>query len=246
MKKYLLLLLSTALFSIGCDKTETPPPPDEEETYNPVINIMSPIVGSVDTVGIEMSIEAEITREDNKKIHNVSVFIEDADGNVVDTLIDNAHVHASGFYEIHEHYHPSNHGEYLVRIVTTDHSDASQKVQATRSFTVVESIDYHVTVDIQDPVENTTLNVNHDLAVNVVFTHDHGGTIHHVNIVILDAAENVVATLDDGHKHADGTYTYENAHAYTATATGTFKIVATTMNMDMSMMQMAQRTFTAQ
>jgi flagellar hook assembly protein FlgD len=105
---------------------------------------------------------------------------------------------------------------------------------------------YNVTVDIQNPVENTTIAVNDDLTVKVVYTHDEGGTIHHVRITIEDDAGNVVATLIDGHQHVEGTFTFDEIAAYTAAAAGTFKIVARTMNMDMSIMKMAERTFTVQ
>lgn len=242
MKNYLLLIFAAVLFSMGCDKTEDP----DHDEYNPTITITSPAEGAVDTVGNELSIEAEIDREDNKIIHNVSVIIEDADGNIVETLVDNEHIHAEGHHHIHEHYHPADHGEFTVRIITTDHDDTAKKVEATRSFTILDAESYEVTVEIQEPLENTTINVNDDLAVKVVYTHDHGGTIHHVKIEILDDAGNVVATLDEGHVHAVGTYVYENANAFTATTAGVFKVVAKTFNHDMSIVQMAERTFTVQ
>jgi len=105
---------------------------------------------------------------------------------------------------------------------------------------------YNVTVDIQKPVENTTIAVDDDLAVKVVFTHDDGDIVHHVKIEIYDDAENLVATIDEGHKHAIGEYIFESLDSYTATATGTFKIVAKTLNHDMSIVKMAERTFTVQ
>lgn len=241
MKKYLLLILAAGIFTVGC-KTEDPQPSEE---YDPTIEIMSPADGAMGTVGMEMSIEAEIDREDNKIIHNVTVTIEDADGNVVETLIDNEHVHAEGHYHIDETYTPTAHGEYTLRVLTNDHDDASKKVESTRTFMVMDA-SYNVTIDIEDPVENTTVAVNDDLAVKVVYTHDDGGTIHHVKIEIQDDAGNVVATLFDHHAHVAGTYTYDEPTAYTADTAGTFKVVARTMNMDMSIMQMAERTFTVQ
>ena len=241
MKKYLILFIAVGLFVMGC-KTEEPTP---DESYNPTITIMSPAEGAMGTVGMEMSIEAEIDREDNKIIHNVTVTIEDADGNVVETLIDNVHAHEAGHYHIHEDFTPTAHGEYTLRVLTNDHEDASKKVEATRTFMVMDAT-YNVSIDIQEPVENTTINVNDNLAVKVVYTHDDGGTIHHVRITIEDDGGTVVGTLVDGHQHVMGTYTYEDASAYTADTAGTFKIIARTMNMDMSIMQMAERSFTVQ
>lgn len=243
MKKYLLLFVAAGLFAVGC-KTEDPQP--QEETYDATINILSPADGAMGMVGEEMSIEVELDRPDNKIIHNLSVIIEDADGNVVEKIIDNEHVHAEGHHHVHEHFHPMSHGSYVLRVVTTDHEDANKKVEATRSFMVMDAASYDVTIDIQDPVENLTAAINDVLAVKVVYTHDHGGTIHHVKIEVQDDGGNVVATLFDHHAHVEGTYTFDDVDAYTADTAGTFKIVARTMNMDMSIMKMAERTFTVQ
>ena len=242
MKKYLLLLFAVGMIAIGCNKEEDPP---ADTTYDATITITSPAEGAMGMVGQELEIEAEIDRPDNKIIHNVSVIIEDTDGNVIDKLVDDAHVHAEGHHHIHEHFHPDAHGEYVLRVMSHDHDDHNKMVEATRNFMVMMA-SYDVTVDIQEPVENTVLAVNDDLDVKVVYTHPDGGKIHHVMIEIQDNDGNVVATLDQGHKHVDGTYTFEQAAAYTATATGTFKVVARTMNHDMSIMQMAERTFTVQ
>ncbi len=240
MRKYLILFLATGLFSVGCDKTtETP----VEEEYTATIDIISPADGEMGTVGQEMTIEAEIDREDNKIIHHVTVQIFDADGNLVETLVDNEHVHAEGHHHVNKNFTPMAQGEYTLRVRTNDHEDASKKVEAQRTFMVMAAT-YNVSIDIQEPTENTTINVNDDLPVKVVYTHDEGGVIHHVRIEILDAADNIVATLVDGHQHVAGTYTFESADAFTATASGTFRLVARTMNMDMSIMKMAERTFT--
>ena len=242
MKKYFLLLLAAGLFIVGCKKDEEM---HHDEDYHATVKIISPTDGAMETVGQAISIEAEIDRDDNKIIHNVTVTIEDADGNVVETLIDNEHVHAEGHHHIHEHYTPTAHGQYTLRVLTSDHDDATKKVEATSSFTVMEAT-YDVIVDIQDPVESSTFAVNDDVAVKVVYTHEHGGTIHHVKIEVHDDGGNVVATLFDHHAHTAGEYTFDSADAYNAGTAGTFKIVARTMNMDMSIMQMAERTFTVQ
>ena len=242
MKKYLLLLLSVGLIAIGCNKDEDPP---ADTTYDATIEILSPAEGDMGTVGQEMSIEAEIDRPDNKIIHNVSVIIEDTDGNVIETLIDNEHVHAEGHHHVHEHFHPDTHGEYVLRVMSHDHEDHSKMVVATRSFVVMEAT-YDVIVNIQDPVENSTFAINDDIAVKVVYTHEHGGTIHHVKIEVHDDNGNLVTTLFDHHAHTSGEYTFESADAYTADTVGTFKIVARTMNMDMSIMHMGEREFTVE
>lgn len=227
---------------MGCNKTDDD---DHDEDYNPTINIIAPSEGAMTIVGQEVTIEAEIDREDNKTIHNVTVVIEDADGNIVETLIDNEHVHASGHHHIAETFTPTSHGQYLLKVITTDHGDASKKVEAERSFTAMDAT-YDATIDIQEPAENTIINVNDDLPIKVVVTHDQGGTIHHVRIQVLDDAGGVVATLDDGHKHVEGSYIYESTDDFTATTAGTFKITAMTMNMDMSIMHMEERAFTVQ
>ncbi len=241
MKKYLLILVA-GLFVLGCKKDDDN---HHDGEYHATINITSPAEGAMGTVGHEMDIEAEIEREDNKIIHNVTVSIEDADGNVVETLVDNEHIHAEGHYHISEKFTPTAHGEHTLIVLTNDHMDASKKVEASRTFMAMMP-SYDVTVDIQEPAENTILAVNDNLPVKVVYTHADGGKIHHVLIEIYDDADNLVATLDHGHKHVDGTYTFESANSYTATVAGTFKLVAKTLNHDMSIVKMAERTFTVQ
>ncbi len=242
MNKYLLLFLAAGIFTVGCKKNDDM----HDEEYNPTITITSPADSEMGTVGQEMSIEADIDREDSKFIHNVTVqIVETSTGIVVENLIDNVHVHTEGHYDINDTFTPSAPGTYFLLVLTTDHEDPTKQVSETQVFTVMDA-SYDVTIDIHDPVESSILAVNDDLAVKVVYTHDYGGIIHHVRIEVQDDNGNVVATLIDGHQHVEGTYTFESTDAYTADSAGTFKIVARTMNMDMSIMQMAERTFTVQ
>src|SRR5690606_12514118 len=144
MKKYLFLFLAVAVLSSGCKKKDDDHDHDE---YNPTITFTIPAEGASIEEGEELHIEADIHREDNKLIHNVSVLIEDEDGNVVEKLVDNEHIHAEGHHHIHEHYHAHLPGNYKVRIITTDHDEHAGKVEATRSFTVTGAATYDVAVD---------------------------------------------------------------------------------------------------
>ena len=131
MKKYLLMLLATGIFIVGCKEEGTIP---IEEVYDVTIDILSPAEGDIGTVGEMMSIEVGLNRPDSKIIHNLSIIIEDADGNVVETIVDNEHIHAEGHHHMMEHFHPSSHGEHVLRVISTDHEDTSKKVEESRSF----------------------------------------------------------------------------------------------------------------
>ncbi|MBK7408000.1 MAG: hypothetical protein IPJ40_07920 [Saprospirales bacterium] len=83
---------------------------------------------------------------------------------------------------------------------------------------------YLVTIDIQSPVEAAVVPLNQPMPVKVVFTRADNATIHHVNVYIVNTANQPIATLFEDHVHIPGEYTFETT--YTPNQTGSFKLQA--------------------
>ncbi len=238
-----LLLLGVVLAFSACNKDDDDDHAHDEDSYDVTINIISPADGDMATVDANMTIDVEFTRPDNKIIHNIKVWIEDADGNEVEVIEDD-HVHTESKHTVSGEFKPTEHGEYTLKVESST-DDGEKVVNAERGFMAMHAT-YPVTIDIQSPTPDMVATINQPMDVKVVFTHDDGDVIHHVTIVVLDENDNEVATLDSGHKHVEGSYTFDEQGAFTPDTAGNYRVQARTMNHNMSIMESAMQSFSVQ
>ncbi|MEO0776762.1 MAG: hypothetical protein AAFW73_25630 [Bacteroidota bacterium] len=256
MKNYWFLLLLMGGLFVACNEDDMAPEDDHmhhhEEDYDASITIMSPAADAMVTVDEVAHVHVDFTRPDNKILHNIKVEILDAEGNVVKTLVDD-HVHEASPYTFHSNeFIPTGHGAYTLRAITTDDAE-EHEVKAESSFMAMHGghggggDDYKVTVDIVSPAENVVMAASAAMEVEITFTHETPGeVIHNIRVDVIDASDNVVATLFDDHVHTDQPYTFRKSDALAPDQAGTYRLRAMTTDMTDENMNMMMRAFTVQ
>ena len=246
---WFLLLMMSGLVLVSCGEDEDDGHIHEEDHYDAEIMIMSPAQDAEVTVGEVAHVHVEFSRPDNKIVHNVKVEVLGSDGSVIQTLIDE-HTHQEGAYSFHSNdFTPGMHGAYTLK-ATSSSDDGSETVTAQNNFTAKHAStgsEYKVNIDIVKPGENTIIDVDTDMEVEVTYTHEtHGEIIHNVLIDIVDSDGNQVAKLLEEHVHSDMPYTYSNAAAWKTTTPGTYTLRAMTTDFEGNNMQMQMREVTVQ
>lgn len=244
MKNIFLALLTIGMVSmIACKSDDDAHMHEDDGAYDATVTIVSPADGDMAVVDTDMDIKIDFNRPEDKTIHHVKVEVLDADGNVLETLLEE-HAHQAGSYSFDGTYKPTEHGEYTLR-ATTSNDAKEEEVKVERSFTAMHPT-YDVTIVISKPTDGATVAVGTPMDVVVNMTHDDGATIHHVKIEVLDANGDVVETLDSGHKHVEGSYIFDETGIFTPATAGTYTLKATTLNHNMSIMPSVAVSFTAQ
>ena len=132
MKNYLLLFALIAVVSFGCK--------DDDEAieipYEVTITIEQPTANAVVSVNEAMAVKVNFSRGAEEVIHHVKIFVLDADGNTIETLLeDHAHTPGSFEYDNSSAYTPTAAGTYKIQAVSHDmEGDHTDPVEAT--FTV--------------------------------------------------------------------------------------------------------------
>ena len=103
---------------------------------------------------------------------------------------------------------------------------------------------YVVAIEILHPDESAVLPLNQAADIHVKFIRANNGTIHNLQLEILDNADNVVETLHHEHSHQAGEV--EVLEAYTPTVAGAYKIKAESTDDDGLNPNTKISTFTAQ
>lgn len=117
MKNFLLLLALLTVVSFGCkdddEVIDTPYVVDitiEEPTANAVVNVNEP-----------MAVKVNFARGEEEVIHHVKIFVLDADGNTIETLLDShAHTPGSFGYDNSSAYTPTAVGTYKIKAISHD------------------------------------------------------------------------------------------------------------------------------
>lgn len=244
MKNLLFAIFALGFLFVACDKDDDM----GHEEYKVDIEFKSPSDGADVMMGHAMNTHIVFSREEGETVHNVVVEVLDADGNVLETLIDK-HVHAETTYDfMNADFTPSEMGEITLRATSYDHGNKSNGVTKEIKVNVVHGGggDYPVSVTIMKPSEGEAVNAGEVLHVHVEFAHENNETIHHVKVEVLDTDGNVVSTLAEEHVHeASGAYSFHNMD-YTPDAAGSFVLRAVTLNHDKSIEKHAMANFTVQ
>ncbi|MDC3210141.1 MAG: hypothetical protein P8M17_10860 [Saprospiraceae bacterium] len=118
MKKYLLFSVLLIIVSIGCKEVDEV---IDDIPYAVGISIEQPLANSIININEAMSVKVNFTRDAEEVIHHVKIFIQDSDGNTIETLLE-AHAHTAGSfsYENLTAYIPTVAGTYKIRAVSHD------------------------------------------------------------------------------------------------------------------------------
>lgn len=117
MKKFLLLFVLLTVVSFGCkdddEQVDTP--------YEVSITIEQPTANAVMNVNDAMQVKVNFARGAEEVIHHVKIFVLDADGNTIETLLED-HAHVAGNYEYDNAsaYTPTVAGTYKIKAVSHD------------------------------------------------------------------------------------------------------------------------------
>lgn len=107
----------------------------EDGPYLVAIDIQSPAEGSVAALGQPLSVKVVFSREAEKTIHNIYVYIFDEAGDLDTTLI-TQHVHVDGEYIFESSgYTPNVAGNFTIQAVTRDEAEESPNLKEA-NFTV--------------------------------------------------------------------------------------------------------------
>ncbi|MFK7771699.1 MAG: hypothetical protein AB8F94_06155 [Saprospiraceae bacterium] len=118
MKNFLLLFALLTVVSFGCkdddDTMETTP-------YAVDITIDAPTANAVVNVDEAMAVKVDFARGEEEVIHHVKIFVLDADGNTIETLLE-SHAHTAGNYgyDNASAYTPTAAGTYKIKAVSHD------------------------------------------------------------------------------------------------------------------------------
>jgi hypothetical protein len=118
MKNFLLLFVLLTVVSFGCkdddDVVDATP-------YAVEITIEEPTANAVMNVNEAMAVKVNFARGAEEVIHHVKIFVLDADGNTIETLLEaHAHVVASYGYDNATAYTPTTAGTYKIKAVSHD------------------------------------------------------------------------------------------------------------------------------
>lgn len=117
MKNFLLLFALLTVVSFGCKD-------DEEIVDTPYavdITIEQPTANAVVNVNEPMQVKVNFARGEEEVIHHVKIFVLDADGNTIETLLgDHAHTAGSYEYDNASAYTPTAVGTYKIKAVSHD------------------------------------------------------------------------------------------------------------------------------
>lgn len=117
MKNFLLLFALLTVVSFGCkdddDQIDTP--------YAVDITIEEPTANAVMNINEAMPVKVNFARGAEEVIHHVKIFVLDADGNTIETLLE-AHAHTPGSYSYDNAtaYTPTAAGTYKIKAVSHD------------------------------------------------------------------------------------------------------------------------------
>ncbi len=137
MKKNLLLslvtlmTLSLVLFSCKDDND------NNKDPYDVTVEILNPTSGEILTAGGVSIIRVQYTHADaNEVIHNIKIVINDAEGNLVATVMDH-HAHQTGSFTFQDDGFivPTTPGNYTLVAETTNMEGAHTK-SASQNFSI--------------------------------------------------------------------------------------------------------------
>ncbi len=117
MKNFLLLFALLTVVSFGCkDDDEVMDTP-----YEVNITIEQPTANAVINVNEPMHVKVNFARGEEEVIHHVKIFVLNADGNTIETLLDN-HAHTAGSYgyDNTSAYTPTATGTFKIKAVSHD------------------------------------------------------------------------------------------------------------------------------
>lgn len=246
---FFLLLIMGSLTIVSCGEDDENGHMHDDTNYDAAIVINSPAENDEVTVGEAVHIDVDITRPDNKIIHNVKIEVMDADGNVAATLVDD-HAHEEGAYKFHGNaFTPDGHGAYKM-VVTTTNDDGENAVSEEVNFTAKHGAgngEYKVMIDIAKPADNAIIAINTAMEVDITFTHETAGErIHNVIIDVVDADGNQVLSIFEDHVHSDVPFQFTKADAWTPDAAGTYRLRAMTTDFEGMNMNMVMKELTVQ
>jgi hypothetical protein len=117
MKNFLLLFVLLTVVSFGCkDDDEIMDTP-----YEVNITIEQPTANAVMNVNEAMQVKVNYARGEEEVIHHVKIYVLDADGNTIETLLE-SHAHTAGSYgyDNASAYTPTVAGTYKIQAVSHD------------------------------------------------------------------------------------------------------------------------------
>jgi hypothetical protein len=117
MKNFLLLFVLLTVVSFGCkDDDEIMDTP-----YEVNITIEQPTAHAVMNVNEAMQVKVNYARGEEEVIHHVKIYVLDADGNTIETLLE-SHAHTAGSYgyDNASAYTPTVAGTYKIQAVSHD------------------------------------------------------------------------------------------------------------------------------
>ena len=94
-----------------------------------------------------------------------------------------------------------------------------------------DTSDYTVTININNPADNSTHNISEMIPLEVVFGRGTDEIIHHVKIELIDSNGDIVSTVLEEHAHQAGSYTYSNDTAFSISDAGDYKVRASSHDM---------------
>ncbi|MFK8009327.1 MAG: hypothetical protein AB8H03_23400 [Saprospiraceae bacterium] len=118
MKNFLLLFTFLTVFSFGCkDDDEVM----DDTPYAVDITISAPTANAVVNMNEAMAVKVDFARGAEEVIHHVKIFVLDADGNTIATLLE-SHAHTAGSfgYDDAAAYTPTAAGTYKIKAVSHD------------------------------------------------------------------------------------------------------------------------------
>lgn len=118
MKNFLLLFTFLTIVSFGCKDDDDAM---DATPYTVTITIEEPTANAVVNVNEAMPVKVNFERGAEEVIHHVKIFVLDADGNTIETLLD-AHAHTAGSYAYDNDmaYTPTTAGTYKIKAVSHD------------------------------------------------------------------------------------------------------------------------------
>ncbi|MEM9821091.1 MAG: hypothetical protein AAF985_08465 [Bacteroidota bacterium] len=178
------------------------------------INIVSPNTDNK-SVGESMPLEVNIKESNGMTVHhvNVKVYNRDDASEVIYDGPSEAHVHEEdGDYTLTDNIQldVAGHSNWVVEVKVWGHEAGAAEKTETLEFHVHPNHPNYV-IDVQSPTTDDK-NVGDEVDINVNFKDMHGGTVHHIKVLIYNKADNTQVIYDgpaDAHVHEeDGDYTY--------------------------------------
>lgn len=123
---FYISFLGITLTMVSCEK---------EDTTDPVITVNEPAVGDILTLSVDPEVHIEIDVSDETSLHEMSVEVKDAAGNII--FSDAPTVHDLKNYSYHEHFEPAGiaaETDMTLTVSVSDHAD--HEVTAAVSFKV--------------------------------------------------------------------------------------------------------------